>query len=66
MRSHLVLNCSQVDLTCSVCKFSFKRSDANGHRCEVGLLGMVEMLKKRVEELEAENAILKAKPRPQP
>lgn len=58
---HWFFKCPEIDLKCSVCKGAVKRSQVASHQCEANLLAKVELLMQRVNELEKENAELKAK-----
>ena len=60
IETHWREQCNVIDLKCSVCEDMVKRPVIQVHRCDVTLINNMKLLKKRVMELEAENANLKA------
>ena len=58
--------CEMINLKCSLCEAYLTRPQIGAHSCDFALLGIIERLKARVAELEAENEHLKRRPAQQP
>jgi hypothetical protein len=64
LKKHWASECIAIDLVCSVCSGVLKRNEIQFHRCDAGLVRLIQQLKQRVAELEKENKELKARPQP--